>query len=56
MVSIIPPGKEVSVVHLNADWGYLTYIEKCKDECGEPTYKVVRVSLEGAYRHTKGTN
>jgi hypothetical protein len=53
MVSIIPPGKDVSVIHLNADWGYLTYIEKGKDECGEPTYKVVRVSLGGQYGNLK---
>ena len=53
MVSMIPPGKEISVVHLNADWGYLTYIEKGKDDCGEPTFKVVRVPLRDGYQHIK---
>lgn len=47
MVSIIPHGKDVSVVHLNADYGYLTYIEKCLNRKGEPEYKVVKVPLEG---------
>jgi hypothetical protein len=56
MVSIIPRGKEVSVIHLNADWGYLTYIEKCQNEGGESTYKVVRVPLEGSYGKGKGNS
>lgn len=54
MVNIIPHGKDVSVIHLNPDWGYLTYIEKKENEEGEPVFKVVRVSLEGTYGHSKG--
>ena len=53
MVSLIPSGKDISVIHLNADWGYLTYIEKDKDECGEQTFKVVRVPLRSGYKHIK---
>ena len=54
MVNIIPHGKEVSVIHLNPDWGYLTYIEKQENEDEEPVFKVVRVPLEGRYGHSKG--
>ncbi|UCE36329.1 MAG: hypothetical protein JSW00_12440 [Thermoplasmata archaeon] len=50
MTSLIPHGKEVSVVHLNSDWGYLAYIEKCLDKHGETTYKVVRVPLEDGFK------
>jgi len=53
MVNIIPHGKDVSVIHLNPDWGYLTYIERQKNEDGEPVFKVVRVPLEGKYGHSK---
>jgi hypothetical protein len=49
MVSILPRGKEFTVVHLNADWGYIAYIEKCNNEYGETQYKVRKVSLEGKY-------
>ena len=54
MVNMIPHGKDVSVIHLNPDWGYLTYIEKQEIEGGEPVYRVVRVPLEGSYGHSKG--
>ncbi len=47
MVSILPRGKDVSVVHLNADWGYLAYIEKCKGDDGQIQYKVKKVPLAG---------
>jgi hypothetical protein len=46
MTSLIPHGKEVSVVHFNPDWGYLAYIEKALNVHGEPTWRVVRVSLD----------
>ncbi len=46
MTSLIPHGKEVSVVHFNPDWGYLAYIEKALNLNGEPTWRVVRVSLD----------
>lgn len=49
MVKLIPRGKDVSVIHLNPDWGYLTYIERQKNGEGEPEFKVVRVPLEGSY-------
>jgi len=45
MNSLIPQGKDVSVIHFNPDWGYLAYIEKHVDKHGEPTWKVIRVSL-----------
>jgi hypothetical protein len=54
MVNIIPHRKDVSVIHLNPDWGYLTYIEKQVNEDGEPVFRVVRVPLEGSYGHSKG--
>ena len=54
MVNIIPHGKDVSVIHLHPDWGYLTYIEKKENEEGEPVFEVVRVPLEGSYGHSKG--
>ena len=54
MVNIIPHGKDVSVIHLNPDWGYLAYIEKQGNEAGEPVFKVIRVPLEGRYSHRKG--
>jgi len=53
MVNMIPHGKDVSVIHLNSDWGYLTYIERQKNEEGETVFKVVRVPLEGGYGHSK---
>jgi hypothetical protein len=49
MTSLIPHGKEVSVIHLNSDWGYLAYIEKVLDRGGEPRYRVVRVPLEDGF-------
>ena len=54
MVNMIPHGKDVSVIHLNPDWGYLAYIEKQGNEAGEPVFRVVRVPLEGSYGHSKG--
>ena len=54
MVNIIPHGKDVSIIHLNPDWGYLAYIEKQENKEGEPVFKVVRVPLEGSYGHSKG--
>lgn len=53
MDSIIPFRKEVSFIHFNPDWGYLAYIEKSMDGQGEPTYKVIRVPLEGGYGKEK---
>ncbi|UCE73594.1 MAG: hypothetical protein JSV56_11290 [Methanomassiliicoccales archaeon] len=53
MTSLIPPGKDISVLHLNADWGYIAYIEKKKDVHGEPTYQVVRVPLGDGYRRKR---
>lgn len=53
MTSLIPLGKEVSVVHLNSDWGYLAYIEKFQDRGGEPKYRVVRVPLEDGFGKEK---
>ncbi len=47
MTSIIPQEKEVSFVHFNLDWGYMAYIEKGIDVHGEPTWRVVKVALEG---------
>lgn len=47
MTSLIPPEKQVSVIHFNPDWGYLAYIEKAVDIHGKATWKVVRVSLAG---------
>jgi hypothetical protein len=53
MTSLIPLRKEVSVVHLNSDWGYLAYIEKFLDRGGEPKYRVVRVPLEDGFGKAK---
>ena len=53
MVSVIPSRKEVSVIHLNADWGYIAYIEKDKDGQGDLTYKVIRVPLSDNCRGKK---
>jgi hypothetical protein len=53
MTSLIPLRKEVSVVHLNSDWGYLAYIEKFLDRGGEPRYRVVRVPLEDGFGEKK---
>ena len=52
MTSLIPLKKEVSIVHLNSDWGYLAYIEKFLDRGGEPKYRVVRVPLEDGHATT----
>ncbi len=47
-------------MHLNADWGYIAYIEKKMDSDGELVYEVVRVPLGDGYkrkrpkRRTKG--
>ncbi len=46
MVSLIPRNKDVSVIHLNSDWGYLAYIEKQTDKQGEKRYRVIRVPLD----------
>ena len=54
MVSTIPQGKDISVIHLNPDWGYLAYIKKEENEAGDPVYKVVRVPLEGNYGQQMG--
>jgi hypothetical protein len=53
MTSLIPLGKDVSVVHFNSDWGYLAYIEKFMDRGGEPKYRVVRVPLEDGFGEKK---
>ncbi len=53
MTSLIPQGKEVSVVHFNSDWGYLAYIEKFLDIGGVAKYRVVRVSLEDGFGDKK---
>jgi hypothetical protein len=45
MRPLIPFKKDVSVIHLNPDWGYLAYIEKSMDGHGNPTFQVVRVDL-----------
>jgi len=53
MTSLISQEKEVSFIHFNPDWGYLAYIEKALDVQGEPTWRVVRVSLGGGSRGRK---
>jgi hypothetical protein len=53
MVSLLHPSKDISVMHLNADWGYIAYIEKHKNERGEPVYEVVRVSLGEGYKRKR---
>jgi hypothetical protein len=53
MVSLIPQNKDISVMHLNADWGYIAYIEKKRDEQGELIYEVVRVPLGDGYKRKK---
>ncbi len=45
METLIPQNKDISLMHLNADWGYIAYIEKKMDENGELIYEVVRVPL-----------
>jgi hypothetical protein len=50
MVNMFPHGKDISVMHLNADWGYIAYIECTVNSKGEPTYQVVRVSLGNGYK------
>jgi hypothetical protein len=50
---MIPHGKDISVMHLNADWGYIAYIECKVDSHGEPSYQVVRVSLGNGYKPDK---
>ena len=53
MTSLIPVEKEVSFIHFNPDYGYMAYIEKALDLHGEPTWRVVRVSLGGGKKGTK---
>jgi hypothetical protein len=45
MVSLLQERKDISVMHLNADWGYIAYIEKRKNAQGELIYEVIRVPL-----------
>jgi hypothetical protein len=53
MVSLLHPSKDISVMHLNADWGYIAYIEKRTNAQGEPVYEVVRVSLGEGYKRKR---
>lgn len=53
MVSLLQPSKDISVMHLNADWGYIAYIEKRKNSQGEPVYEVVRVPLGEGYKRKR---
>jgi hypothetical protein len=53
MVSLVPQGKDISFMHLNADWGYIAYIERKMDEHGELLYEVVRVPLGDGNRRKK---
>jgi hypothetical protein len=50
METLIPQNKDISFMHLNADWGYIAYIERKMDENGELIYEVVRVPLGDAYK------
>ena len=50
METLLPHKKDISVLHLNADWGYIAYIEKKRDENGELVYEVVRVPLGDGYK------
>lgn len=53
METLIPPKKDISFMHLNADWGYIAYIEKKTDENGELVYEVVRVPLGEGYKRKR---
>jgi hypothetical protein len=53
MESLLPQNKDISVMHLNADWGYIAYIEKKYDSNGELIYEVVRVPLGEGYKRKR---
>ena len=40
-------------MHLNADWGYIAYIEKRTNVHGELTYEVIRVPLGDGYKRKR---
>jgi hypothetical protein len=49
METMLPQNKDISVFHLNTDWGYIAYIEKKMNDKGEFTYEVIRVPLGDNY-------
>ena len=50
---MVPQNKDISFMHLNADWGYIAYIERKRDEDGELLYEVVRVPLGKDHKRKK---
>jgi hypothetical protein len=53
MDSLLQERRDISVMHLNADWGYIAYIEKRRNAQGELTYEVVRVPLGDGYKRKR---